>query len=269
MTHFNIVTIFPNLFTEFFASGIVGQAHTKEKVTTSLIDPRSYTTDKHQSVDSPPYGGGDGMLMKASPLAKSIENLQSPGKVIYLSPQGRVWNNDIAKQYAKEITNMTLICGRYAGVDQRFINTYVDEEISIGDYVLSGGETAAMVLVDSILRFVPGILGDASSAEKDTFADHLLETPQFTKPRDILGQAVPEVLVSGHHKNIQAWSQAVAMVKTYFKRNDLLLASELSSEEINTAKDSLSKYSNEELAVMGFNISEVKCIKDPTKKWSL
>lgn len=221
---FEIISVFPDFFssTQF---GILGQALKSQLISINTINPREFTSDVHKTVDDRPFGGGDGMIMLFDPLKSAIEKSRTNGakKIIYLSPQGKLLTAPLAKEIA-ESQHVTLVCGRYGGIDQRVINELVDEEISIGDYVLSGGEYAALVLIDVASRFVPGVLGNQDSSAEDSFENGLLEAPNFTRPRDLkdLGQ-VPEVLTSGHHKNISVWRQRLSYLITLQKRRDLFL----------------------------------------------
>lgn len=221
---FNIITLFPDFFSDPLRLGVVGQAVQAEKLDVRFINPRDFTQDVHKTVDDRPFGGGDGMVMQAEPLKKSLESLsENRGKVVYLSPQGELWNDRLAREWAALGEPITLICGRYAGVDQRFINQYVDQEISIGDYVLSGGEPAALVVVDCVARLLEGVLGNEESPHRESFSgEGWLEAPQFTRPREVLGQKVPEVLLSGHHSHILEWQQKISLVKTCLRRPDLV-----------------------------------------------
>lgn len=221
---FQVITLFPEMIQAALSSGVVGQAQKKSKIALSCINPREFTSDIHKTVDDRPFGGGDGMIMLPEPLEKSIQKAkaQSPkARVIYLSPQGQALTHDKARALAQE-SSLILLCGRYGGIDQRVINQFVDEELSIGDYVLSGGELAACVVIDAISRFVPGVLGHQDSVDQDSFAEGLLEQPNFTKPRDYRGQEVPVVLLSGHHQKIQEWKHVVSLLVTLSKRPDML-----------------------------------------------
>jgi tRNA (guanine37-N1)-methyltransferase len=221
---FQVITLFPDMIQASMEVGVFGQAQKKDLLSISCINPREFTTDIHKTVDDRPFGGGDGMIMMPEPLEKSITQakLQNPSaKVIYLSPQGAPLTHCKAASLARE-PGLVLICGRYGGIDQRVINLMVDEEISTGDYVISGGELAACVLMDAVSRFVPGVLGHKDSADKDSFAEGLLEHPNFTKPREYQNQSVPEILLSGHHQKIQEWKRQVSFLVTLEKRPDLI-----------------------------------------------
>ncbi|MGB7209958.1 MAG: tRNA (guanosine(37)-N1)-methyltransferase TrmD, partial [Pyrinomonadaceae bacterium] len=204
----DVLTIFPEFFTQVIDFGIIRRARLAEIVEINVYDIRDFTTDKHRMVDDRPFGGGDGMVLKAEPLFVAIEKLigttaradYPPGtKVVLLSPQGRPLKQNIAKEFAVDAGHIVLICGRYEGVDERVNETLVTEEISIGDYVLSGGEPAAVVLVDAIVRLLPDALGSDTSADNDSFSDGLLDCPHYTRPAEFLGMKVPDVLLNGNH----------------------------------------------------------------------
>ena len=234
MKQFHIISLFPEMIQNFFQEGVVARASKKELISLEVTNPRDFTHDIHNTVDDKPFGGGDGMVLKPEPITESITSAKQ-GKanpyVIYLSPQGNLWNDQRAKSLAKDNRDLVLICGRYAGLDQRVIDAHVDEEISIGDYVLSGGELGACVLIDSIARQIPGVLGHNSSAEEDSFKDGLLEGPQYTRPKEFEGQLVPEVLLNGDHKKIAEIRRAFKIIFTYRKRPDLFKASDLTKED--------------------------------------
>jgi tRNA (guanine37-N1)-methyltransferase len=191
-------------------------------------NPRDFTNDNYRTVDDRPYGGGPGMVMLAEPLEKVLN--AAGGKVIYLSPQGRKLDHRKVMELSQQ-SSMTLLCGRYEGVDERLLVRRVDEEISIGDFVVSGGELAAMALIDAVVRQLPGALGDEASAVEESFADGLLDCPQYTRPETYQGAKVPEVLLSGHHENIRRWRLKQALGRTWLRRPDLLLARRLNDEE--------------------------------------
>src|SRR5690242_8557018 len=195
-------------------------------------NPRDFTTDNYRTVDDRPYGGGPGMVMLAEPLEKALDAARAAGggRVVYLSPQGRRLEQDRVMQLAGEKA-LTLLCGRYEGVDERLLGRRVDEELSLGDFVLSGGELAAMALIDACVRQLPGALGDGASALEESFADGLLDCPQYTRPETYAGSKVPEVLLSGHHENIRRWRLKQALGRTWLRRPDLLQARQLSKEE--------------------------------------
>ncbi|GIL17485.1 MAG: tRNA (guanine-N(1)-)-methyltransferase [Oligoflexia bacterium] len=227
MKTYKVITVFPEMVKDFTRYGVLSQAIKSGLIHVDAINPRDFTEDVHKTVDDRPFGGGDGMIMLVEPLEKAIKSLQANKstdqkiRVIYLSPQGKKFSDQMARDLSKE-EDIVFICGRYGGIDQRFINTYVTEEVSVGDYVLSGGELGAFVMIDAISRMVPGVLGHKDSADEDSFAQGLLEHPNFTRPREILGQSVPEVLFSGHHKVIAEWKRMTSLLVTIKKRPDLL-----------------------------------------------
>ena len=222
---FGIISIFPEMFQALTEQGVTGRAVTSGLVSIDCWNPRDFTSDRHQTVDDRPYGGGPGMVMKVEPLAQAIDaakaKLGSQSKVIYLSPQGRKLDQAGAEELAKE-DGLIFLAGRYEGVDERLIQTQVDEEWSIGDYVLSGGELAAMVMMDSIIRLVPGVLGHELSAVEDSFVDGLLDCPHYTRPDNHNGEQVPSILLSGDHKKIKQWRLKQALGRTWQRRPDLL-----------------------------------------------
>ena len=231
---FDVITLFPEMFQVLEGQGVTGRAVERGIVETALWNPRDYTHDVHRTVDDRPYGGGPGMVMKVEPLRAAIEDAKKAAApdtpVVYLSPQGRRMDQGAAKKLAKR-EGMILIAGRYEGIDERIIDHYVDEEWSIGDYVLSGGELAAMVLMDAVIRLLPGVLGDADSAEQDSYMDGLLDCPHYTRPEAIDGRSVPPVLLSGNHEAIRRWRLQQALGRTWLRRPDLLKERELTAEE--------------------------------------
>jgi tRNA (guanine37-N1)-methyltransferase len=216
------------MFSALTASGITSRALEAGLWSLKTWNPRDFTADNYRTVDDRPYGGGPGMVMLAEPIEKALD--AAGGKVIYLSPQGRKLEHRKVMELSKE-SSMTLLCGRYEGVDERLLDRRVDEEISIGDFVLSGGELAAMALIDAVVRQLPGALGDEASAVEESFADGLLDCPQYTRPETYQGAKVPEVLMSGHHENIRRWRLKQALGRTWLRRPDLLQARRLSDEE--------------------------------------
>ena len=232
--HIALVSLFPDMFAAVSEHGVSGRAVRDGLVTLSHSDPRDYTVDVHRTVDDRPYGGGPGMLMKIDPLAQAIaaarEQAGEGAKVIYLSPQGRRFDHAKALELAR-LEGMVLVAGRYEGVDERLIEAEVDEELSIGDYVLSGGELAAMVVIDAVTRQLPGALGHEASAVEDSFADGLLDCPHYTRPEEYEGRVVPEVLLSGNHEAIRRWRLKQALGRTHDRRPDLLESRTLSEEE--------------------------------------
>jgi tRNA (guanine37-N1)-methyltransferase len=231
---FDCVTLFPEAFAAISASGITRRALEQGLWSLALWNPRDFTTDNYRTVDDRPYGGGPGMVMLAEPLEKAIASARAAAegnaKVIHLSPQGAVLDHAKVMALAKE-ARLVLLCGRYEGVDERLIRRCVDEELSIGDYVLSGGELAAMVLIDALVRQQPGALGDGMSAGQDSFANGLLEAPQYTRPEVYEGDAVPPVLLSGHHARIERWRLKQSLGRTWQRRPELLERRGLSDAE--------------------------------------
>jgi tRNA (guanine37-N1)-methyltransferase len=230
---FEIITIFPELFRGVFEFGIIRRAVEAGLVEISLHDLRDYTYDRHHQVDDRPFGGGAGMVMKPEPLFRAIEAVThraTDATVVMLSPQGRLLTQRVAEELAGR-KQVVLICGRYEGVDERVIEQLADDELSIGDYVLSGGEIPAMVVVDAVTRLIPGALGCNESAERDSHADGLLDYPHYTRPVAYRGLRAPDVLVSGHHGEIEKWRRRKAMEKTLVRRPDLLDRRVLSEDE--------------------------------------
>lgn len=221
MLSIDVITLFPEMIESGTQFGVLGQALKNNLLAVHSHTPREFATDKHRTVDDRPFGGGDGMIMLAETLEKTLLKVKTPqSRVIFLSPQGPVLTAAKARELS-QAEHLVLLCGRYGGVDQRFLNEYVDEELSVGDYVLSGGELGALVAIDALARFIPGVLGHADSAEKDSFSQGWLEHPHFTKPREILNQEVPEVLLSGNHAVIGDWQKKVAALVTLQKRPEL------------------------------------------------
>ena len=218
----NILTIFPEIF-EILKFGVVSRSISNKTLSINLFDIRANSVNRHKHIDAKPYGGGEGMVMMAEPIIKTLKKIDKikRGRVIYLSPQGKKLNQKKIISMSK-LKNITLICGRYEGIDQRIIDKYVDEEVSIGDFVLSGGEYAAICLIDAISRHIPGTLGNKESYLKDTFSNGLLKGDVYTKPEVFESMKVPDVLMSGDHKKIEAWRSEKALIKTFLKRPDLL-----------------------------------------------
>jgi len=230
MLRVDIITIFPEFFREAFDYGIIRRARAAELVAIKAHDLRQWTTDKHHVVDDRPFGGGDGMVLKPEPIFAAVESLvganrreaiPKSSRVVLLSPQGQTFNQPLAADFAG-CEQLVLICGRYEGVDERVAEALVTDEVSIGDYVLSGGEPAALVVVDAIIRLLPGALGSETSAATESFAEGLLDYPHYTRPPDFEGMRVPEVLLTGHHAEIARWRREAAQDKTKRNRPDLL-----------------------------------------------
>jgi len=223
---FDIITIFPELFTGVLECGIIRRARESGLVDIRTVNLRDFTRDKHRSVDDRPYGGGEGMVFTPGPLFEAVEFCRGPEKVpgsevVLLTPQGKTWSQDLAVEFAT-IPHLMLICGRYEGVDQRVIDSLVDREISIGDFILTGGEIPAMVILDSVVRLLPGALGCSESAINESFSTGLLDCPQYTRPAEFRGQAVPEILLSGDHEKIEKWRKEKALEKTRRSRPELI-----------------------------------------------
>lgn len=239
-----IITLFPEMF-KALELGITGRAQQRNLINLHCWNPREFTSDKHRTVDDTPYGGGPGMVMKVEPLRDAIlsakQKLGDKTKVIYLSPQGRPFNQGAAKELASE-TALILVAGRYEGIDQRVIDTYIDEQWSIGDYVISGGELAAMVMIDAMTRLLPGALGDEQSAEQDSFVDGLLDHPHYTRPAESEGQKVPSVLLEGNHHAITRWRLQQALGNTWLQRPDLLERRQLSKIEEMLLSEFINEY---------------------------
>lgn len=227
----DIVTIFPDMFTSPFSYGLVKRAREAGVVTISVHNLRDYAHDKHRTVDDYPFGGGPGMVMKPEPLFEVVEALRRPGsRVVLLSPQGRLFTQAVAREMAGG-AHIVLLCGRYEGVDERVAQHLADEELSIGDYILTGGEVAALVVVEAVVRLLPGALGSALSLEEDSLGGGLLEYPQYTRPALFQGLEVPQVLLSGDHAQVRRWRRECALERTYKRRPDLLAQAALSPQD--------------------------------------
>lgn len=228
----DILSLFPEFFDSFLEWSIIGRAIKDEKVLIQNINIRDFSKDKHKKVDDYPFGGGSGMLMKVEPVFDAIESVKKDNsRIIYLSPQGKTIDQKLVNELSAE-EHLVLLCGHYEGLDNRIIENYIDDEISLGDFVLTGGELPAMVLVDSIVRLLPGVLRSEESYENDSHYNGILENPQYTRPRVFRGHSVPEVLLSGDHKKIDEWRKKESLRTTLLKRPDLLQSSKLSKEEL-------------------------------------
>lgn len=231
---FGLVTLFPEMFTAFTEQGVSGRAVQNGLLNVEFFNPRNFTHDKHRTVDDRPYGGGPGMLMMVQPLSDAIDAAKaaskSKAKVVYMSPQGQPLTQQLAQSLAEE-ESLILVAGRYEGIDERVIQSHVDMEISIGDYVLSGGELPAMVLMDTVSRLVPGVLGHASSAVEDSFNNGLLDCPHYTRPEVLNGEPVPKVLLSGNHEKIRQWRLQQSLGRTWLRRPELLNSLALTEEQ--------------------------------------
>jgi len=230
---FDILTLFPGMFSSPFQESILGRAIQKDLMDIRIINVRDFALDKHQVVDDTPYGGGQGMVMKVEPIARAIAWAKSEDPsawTIYLTPQGKPFDQEKARDLSSR-PHLILLCGRYEGVDERVRELFINEEISIGDYVLTGGELAAMVMIDAVSRLLPGVLGSAQSAEDDSFTNALLEHPQYTRPVDFEGRRVPEILLSGNHAAISLWRRKEALKRTALRRPDLLAKARLTRKD--------------------------------------
>ncbi len=233
MIKFDVLSIFPEMFLSPLNFSLLKKAQEKSLINICLHDIRNWTTDKHKMTDDAPYGGGCGMVMKVEPVERAIAEIkgrQPDSQGILMTPQGETFNQKIAEDLSSE-KNIIIICGRYEGVDERIRTHLVDREISIGDFVLTGGELSALVLIDAVSRLVPGVLGNAESSSSESFSNGLLEYPQYTRPAEYKGWCVPEVLVSGNHAQIELWRKRESLRRTYKRRPDLLGKAELSAED--------------------------------------
>ena len=232
--NFHILTLFPEMVMNGLHTSIIGRAVAKNLLSIEAINIRDYAFNKHQKVDDYPYGGGAGMLMQAEPVYLAYESVQKKlgyrPRVVYLTPQGEVFHQTMAKELAKE-KDLVFLCGHYEGIDERVLDEIVTDYVSIGDYVLTGGELPAMVMMDSISRMVPGVLSNQESGETESFAGNLLEYPQYSRPEEWHGQKVPPVLLSGHHANIEAWRREQSILRTAKRRPDLLKKADLTNKE--------------------------------------
>ena len=240
----DVITLFPELVEQVIGCGVVGRAAEQNLLQLHCWNPREYALDKHRTVDDRPYGGGPGMLMKVQPLQDAINAVrqQNTGaKLIYLSPQGKLLNQQMLAQQVQQ-GSVILLCGRYEGIDERLVQNEVDEEWSIGDYVISGGELAAMVCIDAMARLVPGTLGHEDSALQDSFSDGLFDCPHYTRPEEYLGDRVPSVLMNGNHRDINDWRDQQALGKTWQRRPDLLEQVELDQRQQKLLDEFISEF---------------------------
>jgi len=244
MMRIDVVTLFPEMIRERAAYGIQGRAIENGLLLLETWNPRDYSDDKHRGVDDRPYGGGPGMVMQVQPLRAAIQRAKAAAAaapVIYLSPQGVRFDQGKARELAG-LERIILIAGRYEGIDERLIGLEVDEELSVGDYVLSGGELPALIVMDAVTRLLPGALGDADSAQEDSFMSGLLDYPHYTRPEEIEGLRVPEVLTSGNHADIRRWRHKQALGRTWQRRPDLLQAMQLDKEQQDLLNEFISEY---------------------------
>ena len=250
---FDVITLFPEMFAAITQHGVTRRAAEQGKFQLQTWNPRDFTTDNYRTIDDRPYGGGPGMVMLAEPLEKAIVAAKAAQAasgiatscVIHLSPQGRQLTHAVVKELLARNEGLILLASRYEGVDERLIRSQVDEELSIGDYVLSGGELAAMVVIDSLVRQIPGVLGDDASAQQDSFVQALLDCPHYTRPEVYNGEGIPEVLLSGHHAEIEKWRLKQALGRTAERRPDLLAARQLTKQEARL----LAEYQQEQASV--------------------
>ncbi len=235
MIRFDILTLFPDMFRAVLGDSIINRAVEKGLIDLNFIDIRDYTKNKHKKVDDYPYSGGGGMLMAAQPVYDAyqsiVADLDYKPLTIYMSPQGKVFNQKSAVRLSEE-KHIVILCGHYEGIDQRVLDMIVDEEISVGDFVLTGGEIPAMAVIDSVSRMIPGVLASQSSYENESHFSGLLEYPQYTRPEEFMGVKIPDVLISGHHAKIDEWKREQSLKNTYLKRPDLLENAELSKKDV-------------------------------------
>jgi tRNA (guanine37-N1)-methyltransferase len=250
--NFTVLTLFPELMQAFFQHGMIARGIDKNLISAACVNIRDFASDRHKTVDDKPYGGGSGMVMKPEILYSAILNAkdQNPeSKIFILSPQGERFSQDMAISLAKQKQGLILICGRYEGIDERIYTLLADEEISIGDYVLTGGEIGAMAIIDSIARLIPGVLGKNESFQSDTFMDGRLEYAQYTRPEIFNKETIPEILLSGNHENIRLWRKKSSLQRTFLKRPDLFEKTALNEEE----KNILRQWCSELQALTGEN----------------
>ena len=237
--HYHVLTLFPEMIENGMNTSITGRAITKGLLSLEAINIRDFAFNKHQKVDDYPYGGGAGMLMQAEPVYLSYESIAErigrKPRVIFLTPQGKTFNQDMAKEFALE-EDLVFLCGHYEGIDERVLEEIVTDYVSIGDYVLTGGELPAMVMMDSISRMVPGVLNNQESGETESFSGNLLEYPQYSRPEEWHGKKVPEVLLSGHHANVDKWRREQSIIRTAKWRPDLLPKADLTNKEWNEVR---------------------------------
>jgi tRNA (guanine37-N1)-methyltransferase len=238
MMQFVVLTLFPELFKSFENHGMIGRAIESCKISIKLIQIRDYAYGRHRVTDDRPYGGGPGMIMKPEPIAGAMEAalMEAPdARKVHLTPQGRPFCHSVARELARE-KEIIFLCGRYEGIDERICTKFIDDEISIGDYVLTGGELAAMVVIDAVSRCIPGVLGCADSFGNDSFSDRLLEHAHYTRPCEFEGEFVPDVLLSGAHRQIEQWRLKSSLIRTFLKRKDILLENVLTDKELSILK---------------------------------
>jgi tRNA (guanine37-N1)-methyltransferase len=244
----SIISLFPEMIRDASAYGVAGRALERGLASMECTTPRDFTTDAYQTVDDRPYGGGPGMVLKVEPMVAAIatarEKLPAASRVVFLSPQGRVFDQNIAREMAA-LPGLVLVAGRYEGFDERLIEACADDELSLGDYVISGGEMATLVVMDAVLRLLPGVLGDAASAEQDSFMDGLLDCPHYTRPEIAAGLQVPQVLLEGNHELIRQWRLKEALGRTWSRRPDLLERRQLTDEEDRLLKEYIAAHESQ------------------------
>ena len=233
---FHVMTLFPKMIEDATKVSILGRAINNDLISIDAINIRDFSENKHMKVDDYPYGGGAGMVMQAMPIYKAYQSIidksqnKKKPRVLYMTPQGKVFNQKMAEELAKE-DELIFLCGHYEGIDERVLEEIVTDNVSIGDFVLTGGEMPSLMMIDAISRLVPGVLHNDVSAEFESFQDNLLEYPQYSRPEEVLGRKVPEVLLSGHHRNIEKWRREQSIIRTYERRPDLLEKANLSNKE--------------------------------------
>jgi tRNA (guanine37-N1)-methyltransferase len=244
----NIISLFPEMVRDASDHGVIGRALERGLASLDCTTPRDYATDAHQTVDDRPYGGGPGMVLKVEPMAMAIatarEKLPAGSRVVFLSPQGRVFDQNIAQEMVA-LPGFVLVAGRYEGFDERLITSCADDELSLGDYVISGGEMAALVIMDAVLRLLPGVLGDKNSAEQDSFVDGLLDCPHYTRPELVDEMQVPQVLLEGNHEMIRQWRLKEALGRTWSRRPDLLERRQLTDEEDRLLREFIAEHDDQ------------------------
>lgn len=246
---FQILTLFPEFFNSFLQSSLIGKAIQKSIIKIEAIDVKAFS--EKGRADDYPIGGGDSMILSYEPLKTALQSLENPGHVVYPSPQGRLWNHKKAKQFSKNRSLITFVCGRYGGLDQRFIQDFVDEEISVGDYVLNGGETAVLALIESSSRFLNSFMKNKDSYETDSFENSVLKSPQWTKPLRIKGHQVPEILLSGHHEKIKEFRKYSSLWITHLKKPELLKSNPALLKQLPQALSYLKKLQPKDLKALG------------------
>ena len=239
--NFNVITIFPELISTFSETGFINRSIKNNLISIEPIDLRNYTNNKHNRIDDKSYGGGPGMVIQYQPIFDSLKDIDSPSHIIYLSPQGKPLTQDKLKQLSS-MESLTLLCGRYEGIDQRALDDLIDEEISLGDYVISGGEVASMAIIEGIVRLIPGAIDDIESVKQDSFQAGILDYPHYTKPEEINGMRIPEILVSGNHEKVRIWRRKHALGATWLKRPELLKNVKLSKEDDKLLKEYILEY---------------------------